>query len=352
MSKQIQALRNENAKLLYMYEQIKSQINPVSAMNFNRAGYEVMLKAKDRVLCSNRFTWKLPKNVNMTSQQIEALFYDYGALCLFEDIDGKIVFAKFAMQGQLNELGILDKIQPIGFNGETYPVMKGVIAGRGNPELINGEKFAIVIFDYTTMTQSPDEIARSQVNTYSTIRSEVDCYAQLHNNIKLTTKKMLGICDSEEQKRVLEAQVESMLSTATPVQIVTKTRSKNTKVVSELPIEMFNFDTSLDMQNLCQTIDFYDKQRRSFNGVPAPDTFEKKERKITAEAENSSVHTNFVLFDGLMQRKFGVELFKRYAQFEANKTLDVDYSEVVKPYIKPEKEKEQNDFKKEDKENE
>lgn len=332
-------MRDENSKLLYMYEQIKNQINPVNSLNFSRAGYDIMLKASDRVQCANRYAWKLPKNVNTTSQQVEALYYDYGALAFFE-YEGKLHITKFAMQGQLNDIGILDKIQPIGFNGETYPVMKGVIAGRGNPELIKGEPFAVIIFDYTTLAQSPDEMARAQVNANSTIKSEVDCYAQLFNNIKLSTKKMLGICESEEQKRVLEAQVESMLSTATPVQIVTKTRSKGVKVASELPVEMFNMDTSLDMQNLCQTIDFYNKKRRAFNGIPSPDTFEKKERKITAEAENSNVYIDLTLYDGLMQRKYGVELLKKYARYPETKEIDVDYSEVIKPYIKPEKEKE------------
>lgn len=340
------SMREENNKLLYMYEQIKNQINPINDINFNRAGYDIMLKANDRVQCANRYTWKLPKNVNITSQQIGALFYDYGALAFFE-YDGKLHITKFAMQGQLNDIGILDKIQPIGFNGETYPVMKGVVAGRGNPELISGEPFAVIIYDYTTLAQSPDEFARAQINANSTIKSEVDCYAQLCNNIKLSTKKMLGICESEEQKRVLEAQVESMLSTATPVQIVTKTRSKGVKVASELPVEMFNMDTSLDMQNLCQTIDFYNKKRRAFNGIPSPDTFEKKERKITAEAENSTVHINMVLYDGLMQRKYGVELLKKYARYPETKEIDVDYSEVIKPYIKPEKEKDNQNVKSE-----
>lgn len=344
--KMYEGMREENNKLLYMYEQIKNQINPINAINFNRLGYDVMLRANDRTLCANRLTWKLPKNVNMTSQQVESLFYDYGALAFFE-YQGKLHITKFAMQGQLNDIGILDKIQPIGFNGETYPVMKGVIAGRGNPELVKGEPFAIIIFDYTTLAQSPDEIARAQINANSTIKSEVDCYAQLFNNIKLSTKKMLGICETEEQKRVLETQVESMLSTATPVQIVTKTRSKGVKVASELPVEMFNMDTSLDMQNLCQTIDFYNKKRRAFNGVPSPDTFEKKERKITAEAENSSVHICMVLYDALMQRKYGIELLKKYANYPETKEIDVDYSDVIKPFMKPEKEENtpQNDVK-------
>ena len=128
-------MRDENNKLLYMYDQIKNQINPINSLNFNRAGYDVMLKTNDRIQCANRYTWNLPANTNITSQQLEALFYDYGALAFFEH-DGKLHITKFAMTGQLNDIGILDEIKPIGFNGETYPTMKGVIAGRGNPELI------------------------------------------------------------------------------------------------------------------------------------------------------------------------------------------------------------------------
>lgn len=323
--------RAEYGKVLDMVNQIKSTINPAGNINFNRSSYENMLIAKDRVLCANRYEWQVP-NANITSQQIEAMFYDYGALCIFENEFAQIVFAKFIMTGQLNDIGTLCEIQPIDFAGKTYPKMKAVIAGRDTAPIAVGEKVAVIIYDYTTLTQAPDEMCRREVNRNTTIRSQCDVYSQLYNNILLSNKKAIGVCDSEEQAGIIERQIASMLGSSTPIQVVCKQRGKGAKVIEELPFELFNFDNNFDTQNYCQTIDFYDKQRRSFNGIPAPDTFEKKERKITAESENTNVHTNIMLYDGLMQRQYGVELFKKYCQNAGNKGLAVDVSDVLKAH--------------------
>lgn len=336
--------RSEFGKALDMINQIKAELNPLNTPNFNRAGYEQMLIAKDRVLCANRYTWKIP-NSNLTSQQIEGMFYDYGALCLFENEFGQPVFAKFVMTGDLNEIGQLCEITPIDFSGKMYPKMKAVISGRDLPPIAPDEKVAVIIYDYTTLTQAPDEMCRREVNKNSTIRSQCDVYAQLHNNIKLSTKKALAICDTEEQANVVKKQVERMFDSRTAIDVVARQKGKGGKVVNDLPLEIFNFDNNFDTQNYCQTIDFYDKQRRSFNGIPAPDTFEKKERKITAESENTNVHTSIVLYDGLQQRKYGVELFKKYCRNPANKLIGVEYGDILKESDddQPKYEEKQND---------
>ena len=320
--------RSEYGKVLDMINQIKNEINPIFSPNFNRAGYEKMLIAKDRILCANRYTWNIP-NSNLTSQQVEGMFYDYGALCLFE-YEGIPRFTKFVLTGDLNEIGQLCEITPIDFSGKMYPKMKAVIAGRDLPPVAIGENVAVIIYDYTTLTQAPDEMCRREVNRLSTIRSQVDVYAQLHNNIKLSTKKALAIVDTEEQAKVVKKQIEGMFDSSTAVDVVARQKGKGGKVVNDLPLEMFNFDNNFDTQNYCQTIDFYDKQRRSFNGIPAPDTFEKKERKITAESENTNVHTNIVLYDGLQQRKLGVELFKKFCKVVSNKAISVEYGDILK----------------------
>ena len=68
-------------------------------------------------------------------------------------------------------------------------------------------------------------------------------------------------------------------------------------------------------------INFYYKIRRGFNGIPAPDVFEKKERMITSETESSQVHTDITLLDGLNQRKYACELMQKYWGLDIDVTI-------------------------------
>ena len=80
------------------------------------------------------------------------------------------------------------------------------------------------------------------------------------------------------------------------------------------------------MSDLTQAIDFYNKIRRLNNGIPAPDTFEKKERMITDELKNSTAFANFILSDGLLNRQIAVESINKC--FKQN--ITVDYNEILK----------------------
>ena len=71
--------------------------------------------------------------------------------------------------------------------------------------------------------------------------------------------------------------------------------------------DMLQFSPDLQIDELVRAIEFYSKKRRAFNGVPAPDTFEKKERLISAESGNVLTHSNLILYDGLRQRQIAAE---------------------------------------------
>lgn len=307
--------------------------NPVKIQSLNKIAYTTMLQSKDLMMCANRYVWDgIPTNI--TSQQIEALLYQYGSLCMFENDKGEIIFSRYTMIGQLNPYGLMDKIQPIDFSGKAYDRVRSVIHSSSQNPLKQGEPFAVIVNDYTTLTQLTDEISRAHINSETTIKDQVEVYSQLMNNIILSIKKALALCENEDQKEIVSQQVQELLDPDKTIVAVSGSRGKAVST----PIQMFNFGNNFDCQNYCQTIEFYDKVRRGFDGIPAPDTFEKKERMITSEAENNGVDTNIVLLDGYLQRFNALELFKKYCKNEENKSISVRIQDELNPQKKEEEE--------------
>lgn len=324
-------------KQLYQKTQVELQnlkdfirnygFNPVTMIPFKAKSYTEMLSSKDRLMCASRYDWKLP--INLRSQQLEAMFYQFFSLCVFEDWehgDGEITFARYTRIGDLNKYGELQYIQPIDFSGKVYGKRKCVLNATAQPK--ENEGVAVIINDYTpTLIGEDIGVPRAKLNLDTTINDQVQVYSQLMTNITLSVKKALALCESEEQVNVVMQQAKQLLNPTIPLVAV----SSQAKSAMGQPVQMFNFGNNFDTQNYCQTIEFYDKVRRGFDGVPAPDVFEKKERMITTEAENNGVDTDLVLQDGYKNRKDSIELFKKYAINPKNKEVSVEISEALKP---------------------
>ena len=285
------------------------EFNPKFMPSFDRISYTNMLSAKDRMQCVNRYVWNGLED-NLTTQQLETFWYEFFGLCLFED-NGKAVFYRFTRIGELTRYGWLSKIQPIDFSGKAYGPVRSVLTVDNMDNIKPGEPVAVIICDYTPPSFVDFSTPRSAINLATTIKDEVTVYNQLHTNIVLSIKKALALCDNEDQKNVMLQQVADMLDPAKPIAVISASKQSKGKDIND-QVQFVNFNNNFDTQNYCQTIDYYDKIRRGFNGIPSPDTFEKKERKITAEAENTMAHSKLVLYDGLMQRKLGLELFNKY----------------------------------------
>lgn len=304
-------------------------LSPIKLNNFNEKMYNQMLISRDGVLCANRYKWtNLP--INLTSQQLEMMFYKYKSLCFFVEND-ILKVTTYAKVGRLNPYGMLDKIQPIDFAGKTYKTVKTVINYDGQ-EVPEGEDVAVIIDDYTSLISDGgiSDFSRLSINSQTTIKDQVNVYRQLAQNISLSVKKAIALCDNEEQKRVIMQQANQIIDPNVPIVPVVKGKKSN-GMSESVPVEMWNWQNSFDTQNYCQQIDFYDKVRRIFNGIPAPDTFEKKERKVTAETENTDAHTDIVLDDGLFTRRYGLELIKKYFKDERIQKINVGLTDVLKP---------------------
>lgn len=347
MNKYKQCVAQMQLQLNGLLNDLNSRHNPLEIFSKTAKGYKNMLSAKDMILCANRYIWKnLP--INFTSQQLESLFYTYGSLCFFKK-DDKLVIGRYTSTGELNSEGRLSKIIPLDFSGKSYKTVYNVLNNYTDNITDNS---AVIINDYSALYQHEGVVSRGTINNDSTISDQLEVFKQLRINIKLSIKKAIALCKDDDQKNAVMQQVSTILNNDYPIIPLSGGKSE-----IENLLEMWNFDKNFDTQNYCQQIDYYDKIRRKFNGIPSPDTFEKKERKITAESANDNADTFLTLFDGYQQRKDGLELCKKFLNIPGLEKTDVIinpilYSEETEESEKAEESEESKNEEKGDIENE
>lgn len=311
-------------------------VNPHLELGKTARMYGEMLCAKDRAQCSNRYVWKnLP--INLTSQELETFFYNYGSLCFFMK-DGRLIISKYATGGTLNPMGMLAKIKPIDFAGHSYGMELNVLQPNG--DAAQGNDVAVIINDYTGSYQIKNEISRSIINSGSTIKDQCTVYQQLINNIIVSGKKAVAICDNDDQATAVRAQANQFLMSGRPVEALS-----NIDKQKGLPIEMFNFSNNFDCGNYQTQLDYYDKVRANFNGIPTTPTAEKREHLINAEVDNANSISDIMLYDGLKCRRDGLEMLKKYySVYPEIQAIEVDIADCLKPVsVKQEQGEEYND---------
>lgn len=303
----------------YVEDQIRNhmlQFNPQNSINFSENNYKNLLCVSDRIQCCNRFVWNnLPSA--FTTLDIETMLYSSGAICCFLDNDN-LIFSPFSLVGDLDKKGNLHRVQPITLDGKALGSKKRPYTPTGRYEF--DTDCCVIIKDYTGVIQTDKIIPRFILNSSTTINDEVKTYKVLLYNIILSIKKMIATCDNEEMVKSVINQAKILLDPTQPIVAITSGASLTDK------IEITQFVDKVQVSDLTQAIDFYNKIRRLNNGIPAPDTFEKKERMITDELKNSTAFSNFILSDGLLNRQIAVENINKCF----NQNINVEYNEILK----------------------
>lgn len=303
MNKYKQLFLGSQLRLHNLIDDINSgKFNPVSV---SKHDYEEYLDNQDRLIACNRYVWDFAGLLNLTSQELESIMYSKGSLLIVAH-DGRLEFTDYAENGKLQIYGKLAKVTPITLSGVSYNQTKSVIMPNGENASDAG---AIIMNDFTPyFTGRPQ--SRQQLNRL--IQSdEATVYRQLLNNIMLSLKKALASCDNLDQANAIMTQARQILDIDSPIIAVAKKKGSN-KVIDDIPLEMFNFTNNFETQNYCQQIEFYAKKRRQDMGIATPDTFEKKERKITSETAGTNTYATLMLMDGYMNRLEKLNLAKRY----------------------------------------
>ena len=287
-----------------MYKEELARANPKQLVDFCEGAYLNLLKAQDMIQCCNRYVWKNLEAVTaLSTQQLEAMLYQNGAICCFLE-DETLVFSLFTEENGLNVYGELSSIQPITLDGRTRGKRKRVMNKLGDYTL--SDDVAIIIQDYTGSVQKGVIIPRMNHNTLTTISDQVKTYKLLLYNIILSVKKLIAKCENEEQSKVIMKQAELLLDPTHPIVGIT-----TGKDIAQ-QFELMNYVDKVNIDEFIAIIDFYYKIRRGFNGVPSPDVFEKKERLISSETESAQVHVNITLLDGLKQREYACDMINEF----------------------------------------
>lgn len=321
----------KNYKQLYLKSQLENQrlkngLNPVDIPSCNQEMYARLLSIRDLCMCVNRYKWNV--KTNLTSENIETYLYQLQSLLLWEDKNGNIRITNYARQGDLNSNGIMEDLIPIDFGGKSYEKVKNVLSDN----IKKGDRFGVVIYDYSTMVGNGD-ISRQTMNLKTTIKDQVLTYTQLVNDTLVLGAKAIALCDNEEQAEVIKNEVENLINPSNLVIPITKGKNKK-GILDEL--ELLNLNVKSNAQDLVAVINFYDKQRRVFNGVASPDTFEKKERLVSDEVDETNTHTNLILINGYYTRKFACDMFNKFSNF--GNVVSVDIAPYLKEQFKIKKE--------------
>lgn len=297
----IQALEAKNKQLEAMVygsttdSDFYSKINPQVKNNLS---YDIVLSVADKIQACSRYITEIPE-LNLPSNKLECLFYDYGALCLYRD-EGIAKVSMWAKTGELNELGDLTEIQPIDFAGKTHSIKRTVV--YTNALIINP---CVIIQDYTGSYLENEIYSRRAINSVS-IRDQALVYRQLKNAIRITAKKALIFLEDEAQRSAMERSLDNFIHNDAPI---------GSFVGKELfdKIELHNLDTKLDIEGYMRAIETYERIRANFNCIATRSPIEKKERLIQAEAESTDALRKVYLYDGLLNRQVGIELAKKHS---------------------------------------
>lgn len=321
MSKYKQLYLQNQIAVENLVNQLRNPFNAIQVESERVQKYKQFLSARDCVICSNRYKWTLP--INLTSQQLETMFYKFGSLCFFVE-NGTLIVSRFTKIGELTPYGALQKIQPIDFAGKSYGVCKTVIQCDGKNTNIFDTDVAVIINDYTGVFTDTGVVPRAEINISTTIKDQSLAYEYMLNDMRASIKKGIAFCENENQAESVRAQMREVLNPSSPIAIVANEKSEFGK-----RLDLQTINGKYDSTTYTQVISFYDKTRLNFNGVCTGDLSEKKERKITDEVENADEHTHYVYEDGLQQRKNGIDLIKKYLKFNGVEKLNVQTSKII-----------------------
>lgn len=292
LEQRISELENQ---LSYYRQRERDSGNSINPLIANRCTYNTVLQTQDIIQATNRYITYIPE-LNLPSQKLETLWYFYGSLCFFL-YKGELKIGTYAKGGELNGIGDLNEAEPIDFAGKSYGFKRTVV--YTNKPISNP---CVIINDYTGTWREGKIIPRAVVNRVS-INDQSFIYRQMITSVRLTIKKAIALIDGENQRETAIRTLKNFFNDDNPFTAI------NGKDLNNV-FKIFNLDTKLDIEGYVRAIDSFLRLRSNFNGMATRSDLDKKERLITAEAENDNCLTELYLQDGLMNRQVGIEFLK------------------------------------------
>lgn len=312
--------------------EIKSKINPVTIVNFNKEKYKEIWRDYDMQQCCSRYVWKnLPSELD--SWNIERMLYFRSSLVFFKLLD-KFYILPYAISGKIDKQGYPESVKPVSFNGETLGTEFLENFELNTSDFDTEDKRGFILHDKTPLMPSIKPLPRRALNE-AIIDDIGETFARLHNSLIVNSKKLFFIAKDRKQAETMRREIEQGLSSDTPFEIITS------------PLELQSVLNNADNSTLqyFETIKNYDSVRCFISGISNKGFgSDKKERLVTGELLGIDEQTNLVADLSLEYRKefvkkvnsyynLNIEVYKR-ADFYEDKTGINGKGESIKDEVK------------------
>lgn len=253
-----------------------------------------------RQWCSILIWENVPNNI--PSWLINQMAYYRGSLAGF-NYNGLFYILPWVINGKINMYGLPNKISPINYYGTNEQgslFSKKFVCKINNARNYNENANTVIYYP-----QFPEWNSGNTISPYTRNDVVIDQMAEICARIKIqivyTTKKIFLKCDDPKQAQNLLKQLNSALGSDSPFAVI---GNMNTEVVELSPKETNANDLWLHQKS-------FNDIRNMYNGIANDGFFDKKERKITDEAEGNQEQTSLPLQDRLYFAKLFVEDCKK-----------------------------------------
>lgn len=313
MNKKVQAA--QYVSMQKKYEALAKQVDVLQNLAFNGnsvstvgAEFRTLLADLDIQQACNRYVWEgLPNN--LTSWQIEQMLYYKGQLCGFF-MGGVLYILPFAQKDGVNVLGQPNAVQPVAFNG----AMNAELASFGGKLIVsnlgafNPKAQAALLYDKNPLNSNGNTISRYLLNNVLT-EAQADILGRIRTNVKNSSQKVVFYVDSEAQKRQTESDLLNAYGSEQPFVIVVR-NATGIEERTDGKADTLQGNIQSDTQALFEAYQSFNSIRCGALGITNGGAFEKKERKITAEADDMAQQTDLVIQGGLDMRKLFLSQMK------------------------------------------
>lgn len=250
----------------------------------------------------NILIWENVPN-NIPSWLINQMAYYRGTLAAFE-YNGQFYMLPWVQTGKINIYGLPTEITPITYNG-TADVSNPIAFSKTYQCIINNsgnyeEKANTIIYYANMPVWQQGNVIAPYIKNRKVIEQCADILARINIQVVVTNKKIFLKCDDVKQAQNLLRQLNKSLNSQSPFAVI---GSMNTETIELQPTVQNASDLWLHLKG-------FNDIRNMSNGLANDGFFDKKERKITAEAEGSQEQTSLPLQDRLYFAKLLVEQCK------------------------------------------
>ena len=313
-------MMSKGPKLPDIQTQIAAGIDPKTGLSRKvselhsalKSGIKRFLRIQDEQDAVNRYVWyNLP--CDLSSQDLERMLYYRGQLCFFynEDLD-KFFFLPYALQGSIDVYGRFNEIHPVPMaEGTTKDDKLGIHRIQDwlsklklkvaydvvLPEDLSLDIFTnatVLLYDYSPQ-RSQTLVPRREINE-AVIDIEADCIPFMRTALlNGTGVRGVRVTNEDEAFQVMEA--------SKSINDAAITGQKYIAMIGDLDFQDLTDGSVSKAEEFLLAMQSLDNIRLSSYGIENGGIFQKRERKLVAEADMAAGSVSFPLQDGLSRRQ-------------------------------------------------